>query len=217
MEINHRIQDKFLADKHSLWIEFPDGSKRETNFNEIELVLKDIRFIKHELTNYSYLYASQLSFGDHLNFNYWEFLKLRGEMNQNDKDELEEGVLLVVYLLYTEIFEAEGWCYLYRNKLFDIVNSYINLFKPDNDKKRKIVDCIKFSIDNYKNDKIGQQYHDNLDKENEKLQKQLIENDKWVHKIFVEQYFIDIAQSFEPLRKETDNFFKSMMKRGKKE
>ncbi|MGE5428285.1 MAG: hypothetical protein ACM3O8_10350 [Methylococcaceae bacterium] len=216
MEINHKIQDKFLADKYSLWIEFPDGSNRETDFAEIELVLKNIRFIQHELTNYSYLYASQLSFGGHLNLNYWEFLKLQGEINQNDRDELEEGVLLVIYLLYTEIFEAEGWCYLYRNNLFDIVNNFVNSFEPDNDKKKKMVDCIRFSIGNYKNDRIGQQYHGNLDKEDERLQKQLSENDKWVHKIFVEQYFIDIAQSFEPLRKETDNFFKSMMKRNKK-
>ena len=113
MEINHRLQDKYLAEKYVLWIEFPDGSKRETDFFEIELILKDIRFIQHELTNYSYLDASQLSFGGHLNQKYWEFLNLKGEINKQDKDELEEGVLLIIYLLYAEIFEAEGSCFLY--------------------------------------------------------------------------------------------------------
>jgi|GEM_PF-3409320 len=215
MKINHRIQDKFLKDKYALWIEFPDNSKRETDYNEIELILKDIRFIRHELSNYSYLYASQLSFGGHLNKNYWEFLKLNGEIGQNDRDELEEGVLLIIYLFYTEIFEAEGWCFLYRSKLFDSVNSFLDAYIPDNNKKKKILDCIKFSIENYKNDKLGQQYSGKLDKENEKLQNQLVDNDKWVHRTFVEEYFIDLANSFEPLRKETKKFFKSMMKRSK--
>ena len=104
MEINHRIQDKFLKDKYALWIEFPNDSKCETDYNEIELILKDIRFIRHELSNYSYLYASQLSFGGHLDKNYWEFLKLNGEIGQNDRDELEEEVLLIVYLLLLNLF-----------------------------------------------------------------------------------------------------------------
>ena len=216
MEINHRIQDKFLADKFSLWIEFPDGSKRETDYNEVELVLKDIRFIRHELTNYSYLYASQLSFSGHLDKNYWEFLNLKGEIGQHDRDELEEGVLLVIYLLYSEIFEAEGWCYLYRNKLFDKVNSFLDSYTPDNDKKKELKTCIRFSRDNYENEKISDQGPVDLELENKRLRDKRIENDKWVHKTFVEDYFIDIANSFEPLRQKTKNFFDSIMKKGKK-
>ncbi|BDD01405.1 hypothetical protein [Persicobacter psychrovividus] len=216
MEINRRIQDKFLADKSSLWIEFPDGSKKETDYNEVELVLKDIRFIKHELTNYSYLYASQLSFGGHLNRNYWEFLKLKGEIGQHDRDELEEGVLLVIYLLYAEIFEAEGWCYLYRNKLFDTVNSFLVSYAPDNDKKKKLKNCIQFSRDNYENEKIGDQWHGVLDPDNKKLSDKLTENDNWVYKTFVEDYFVDIANSFKPGRQRTKNFCDSIMKKGKK-
>jgi hypothetical protein len=216
MEINHRIQDKFLADKNSLWIEFPDGSKRETNYDEVELVLKDIRFIRHELTNYSYLYASQLSFGGHLNRNYWEFLGLKGEIGQHDKDELEEGVLIVIYLLYAEIFEAEGWCYLYKNKLFDKVNNFLDSYSPDNEKKKELKDCIQFARENYENEKIGDQGPVDLDPENKKLRDKRTENDKWVHKIFVENYFVDIANSFEPLRQNTKNFFDSIMKKRKK-
>ena len=106
MEINHRSQDKYLSQKSTLWIEFPDASTRPTDFLEIELILKDIRFIQHELSNYNHLEASELSFGGHLNQRYWEFLSLKGEINQYDKDELEEGVLLIIYLLYGEIFEA---------------------------------------------------------------------------------------------------------------
>jgi hypothetical protein len=197
MEINHRIQDKFFADKYSLWIEFPDDSKRETDYNEVELVLKDIRFIRHELANYSYLYASQLSFGGHLNRNYWEFLKLKGEIGQHDRDELEEGVLLVIYLLYAEIFEAEGWCYLYRNKLFDTVNSFLDSYVPDNTKKKELKDCIQFSRNNYENEMIGDQGPIDLETDNKELRDRRIKNEDWVHKTFVEDFFIDIANSFE--------------------
>lgn len=196
MEINYRIQDKNLANKYSLWIEFPDGSTRETDFSEVELILKDIRFIKHELSNYEYLEASQLSFGGHLDLNYWEFLHLKGEINQYDRDELEEGVLLIIYLFYAEIFEAEGYCFLYRNDLFEIVNKFVDLIKPDNKKKKKLIECIKFSIRNYKNDKIGEQIHLKLGPEDEKLLQIRIENDKWVYKTFVKDYFIEIANSF---------------------
>jgi hypothetical protein len=215
MEINHRIQDKFLADKYTLWIEFPDDSKRETDYNEVELILKDIRFIRHELTNYSYLYASQLSFGGHLNKNYWEFLKLKGEIGQHDRDELEEGVLLVIYLLYTEIFEAEGWCFLYRNKLFDSVNRFLDSYSPDSKKKEELKEKIKFSIDNYENESIGQQNWKELESDDNQLRDKLTENDKWIHKTMVEDYFIEIANSFEPLRKKTKNFFGSIIKKGK--
>ena len=207
MEINHRIQDKFLADKYSLWIEFPDGSKKETDYSEVELILKDIRFIRHELTNYSYLYASQLSFGGHLNKNYWEFLKIEGEIGQHDRDELEEGVLLAIYLLYAEIFEAEGWCFLHRNKLFETVNSFLDSYAPDNEKKIGLKDCIQFSRDNHENEKIGDQGPVDLEPENKKLRDIRTENDKWVHKTFVEDFFVDIADSFEPLRQKTKNFF----------
>lgn len=216
MEINQRIQDKFLAGKHSLWIEFPDGSKRETDYSEIELVLKDIRFIRHELTNYSYLYASQFSFGEHLNQKYWEFLAVKGEIGQHDKDELEEGVLLVIYLLFAEIFEAEGWCYLYRNKLFETVNGFVDSYAPDNDKKEALKDCIQFSRANYENEKIGDQGPVDLEPANKKLRDKRTENDKWVHKTFVEDYFAGIANSFEPNREKTKNFFDSLMKKGKK-
>lgn len=216
MEINHRIQDKFLAEKYLLWIEFPDGSKRETDYNQVELVLKDIRFIRHELTNYSYLYASQLSFGGHLDKNYWEYLKLKGEIGQHNREELEEGVLLVIYLLYSEIFEAEGWCYLYRIKLFETVKGFLDSFSPDNDKQKKLKNCIQFSIENYENEEIGEQTHGDLKPENKKLRNTLTDNDKWVHKTFVEDYFADIANSFEPVRKQTKNFLDSIMKKGKK-
>ncbi len=216
MEINHRIQDKFLADKYSLWIDFPDGSRRETDHNEVELILKDTRFIRHELTKYSYLYASQLSFGGHLDKNYWEYLKLQGEIGQHDRDELEEGVLVVIYLLYSEIFEAEGWCYLYKNHLFDTVNNFLDSYSPDNEKKKELKDCIQFSRDNYENEMIRENGTVDLEPENEKLRDRLTVNDKWVHKTFVEDYFVGIASSFEPQRQMTQNMFESIMKKGKK-
>ena len=216
MEINHRIQDKFLSDKYTLWIEFPDGTKRKTDYNEVELILKDIRFIRHELTNYSYLYSSQLSFGNHLNKNYWEFLNLKGKIGQNDRDELEEGVLLIIYLFFSEIFEREGWSFIQQNKLTETIALFIDYYKPENQKKKKLKDCIDFSIANQQNEKLGSHSIEEPSKLDLKLQNQLAENDKWIYKKFIENYFVDIANSFEPLRQKTKSFFDSIMKKREK-
>src|SRR5690606_42119647 len=129
-----------------LWIEFPDCSKRETDYNEVELILKDIRFIKHELANYSYLYASQLSFDKHLDKNYWDILNLTGELGQDERDELGEGVLLILYLYYKEIFEAEGLSTLFRKNLFEPINSFLSIYSPNSNNKKLLKDCVQFSI-----------------------------------------------------------------------
>ncbi|MCP4457345.1 MAG: hypothetical protein GY816_04870 [Cytophagales bacterium] len=196
MEINHRSQDKYLAQKSPLWIESPDGKTRDTDFLEIEIILKDIRFIVHEMSSYDYLEASELSFGGHLNQKYWEFLSLKGEINQHDIDELEEGVLLIIYLLYGEIFEAEGACFLNSKDLFEIVNGFVDLYNPDNKKKQKMKECLQFSIDNYRNEKISERITQELDEDDTKLLNHRIENDKWMYKTFVADYFINLAKSF---------------------
>ena len=155
MKIDQKIENRSSANEHSLLIQFPDGSARGTDFQEIELVLKNIRFVRHELSKYSYLYASQLSFIGHLDMNYWEYLKLQGAIGQHLRDELEEGSLLVIYLLYAEIFEGEGWSYLYRTNLFDTVNAFLHSYTPDNEKKKEMKARIQFSMDHYENSKLA--------------------------------------------------------------
>ena len=216
MELNHRIQDKFSADKSSLYIDCIDGITREIDFIEVEKAIKDFCFIRNELANYSYLYASQLSFDIHLNLPYWEYLLINGQINQSDKDEIEEGALLTMYLFFSEIFEAEGWCFLYRHNLFETVSKTLKKYQPDNELKKKALDCIKFSSDNYGNKKLSQQYFGELDSENRKLIEQLKSNDEWFYFQFIEKYYIDKANSFEPLRQKTKAFLDDMLKRQNK-
>src|SRR5687768_10715484 len=113
MDINRRQQDKFSEEESSLWINLPGGSRRNIDYAEIELAIKDFCFLRHELSNYSYLYSSQFMYGRHLNLPYWEYLSVDGQIDQHDKDELEEGALLVIYLLFLEIFETESISFLY--------------------------------------------------------------------------------------------------------
>ena len=211
MEINHRQQDKFSEEHSSLWIELVDGSKRDIDFLEIEKAIKDFCFIRHELSNYSYLYASQLSFGGHLILPYWEYLFVSGQINESDKDELEEGALLTIYLLFKEIYEAEGWCFLYKHKLFDTFQKTLDQYIPNNDKKRELVERIKFIQKHYANEMLGDQYSQKLDKEAEILRQTLTKNDEWVYYEFVERYYIDLANSFEPLRQKTKSFFDNIL------
>jgi hypothetical protein len=210
MEINQRQQDKFSANKSILWVDRVDGSRREIDYVEIEKAIKDFCFIRHELSNYSHLYASQMQFDIHLNLTYWEYLFVNGQIDKTDKDQLEEGALLTIYLFYKEIYEAEGYCFLYRHDLFDTIAKTLNLFKPDNTKKEMMVDKIKFAQENYSNDKLSDQFIDKIDDRTEKLRNTLTENDNWVYYEFVEKYYIDIANSFEPLRQQTKDFFESI-------
>jgi hypothetical protein len=106
MEINQRQQDKFSADNSTLWVDRVDGSRREIDYVEVEKAIKDFCFIRHELSNYRYLYASQMQFDIHLNLMYWEYLFVNGPIEKEDKDELEEGSLLTIYLFFKEIYEA---------------------------------------------------------------------------------------------------------------
>ena len=194
MELNHRIQDKFSADKSSLHVDRVDGTKREIDFIEVEKAIKDFCFIRNELTNYSYLYASQFSFDIHLNLPYWEYLFINGQINQSDKDEIEEGTLLTIYLFFSEIFEAEGWCFLYRHNLVETISATLTKYQPDNERKKKAFDCIKYSFDNYDNEKLSQQFSGELDSYNKKLSEQLKINDEWIYFEFVEKYYIDKSE-----------------------
>lgn len=210
MEINHRQQDKFSAGNSSLWIDLIDGSKRDIDFIEIEKAIKDFCFIRHELSNYSYLYASQLSFDAHLTLPYWEYLFVNGQINESDKDELEEGALLTMYLLFKEIFEAEGWCFLYRHKLFDTIQKTLDTYIAGKDKKLALVEKIKFAQKHFSNEKLSDQYVQKPGEEAEVLRQTLAKNDEWVYHEFVEKYYIDMANSFEPLKQKTKSFFDNL-------
>jgi hypothetical protein len=216
MEINQRQQDKFSAGKSTLWVERVDGSRREIDYIEIEKAIKDFCFIRHELSTYSYLYASQMQFDIHLNLTYWEYLFLNGHIDKADKDELEEGSLLTIYLFFKEIYEAGGYCFLYRHNLFATIAKTLNLYQPDNNKKTKMLEIIKFAQENYSNDKLSGQCIDKLNDQTEKLRNILIENDNWVYFEFIEKYYIDKANSFEPLRQKTKNFYESIKNGGQK-
>ena len=216
MEINHRQQDKFSTKHSTLWIELIDGSQRDIDFVEIEKAIKDFCFIRHELSKYSYLYASQLSFDIHLILPYWEYLFVNGQINDGDKDELEEGALLTIYLYFKEIYEAEGWCFLYKHKLFETLQKMLDTYIPDKVKKRELVEKIKFIQIHYSNEKLGDQYSQKLDKEEEILRQTLTKNDEWVYYEFVEKYYMDLANSFEPLREKTKSFFDNIQN-GKRE
>jgi len=216
MEINQRQQDKFSAEKSTLWIDKIDGSKREIDYVEIEKAIKDFCFIRHQLSNYSYLYSSQLQFDIHLNLPYWEYLFVNGQIDKADKDELEEGALLTIYLFFKEIYEAEGHCFLYRHNLFETIAKTLNLFQPDSIKKEKMVAKIRFAQEHYSNNNLSDQNMGRLDEQEERLMKILADNDNWVHFEFVEKYYIDLANSFEPLRQKTKGFFDSIKNGGQK-
>jgi|WetSurMetagenome_2_1015567.scaffolds.fasta_scaffold319423_1 hypothetical protein len=210
MEINYRQQDKFSAQESKLWINLPDGSRREIDFLEIEKAIKDFCFIRHELSNYSYLYSSQLAFDTHLNLPYWEYLFVNGEIGDHDRNELEEGALLTIYLFFVEIFEAEGWCYLYRNNLFDTITKTIEAYKTDNKVSIQMIEKIKFAHQNI--DKADSFNKQSLTIQEEQFIKTQNENDRWVYSEYVENYYVLKAKSFETNRTKTNDILDGLIK-----
>lgn len=185
-----------------LQIEFPDGYTKEISYHEIISIIKDIRYVRHELTNYSYLYAGQLSFNENLNRKYWEFLNLKGSIQDEHKEELEEGVLLIIYLLYMELYEAEGLSFLYQHDLFNAINEFINIYQTENLAFRKLKESILLLID-----------YSKQEKQNSQLIRKINGNNIWIYETFVENYFRNIADSFKPLKEKTDLIFNVIKKK----
>lgn len=103
------------------------------------------------------------------------------------KNIIEEGALLYIYVLYKEIFESEGYCFLYKNKiLFEILKVSINKYTPDSIKKELMVSKIKYEQQHYENEKLSDNFSIDELSENEKnILDNLISNDDWVYSKFV--------------------------------
>lgn len=62
MEIDYHSQSKYSPDKYQLYIEIGGQFIRETSFHEIENVIRDISFVRHQSTKYLHLYGGQFDF-----------------------------------------------------------------------------------------------------------------------------------------------------------
>lgn len=83
MEIDYHRQSKYSPDKYQLYIEVDGKVIRETSFNEIENIIRDICFVRHQSTNFLSLYGGQFDFERMLALPYGDFLFIRGDITEN--------------------------------------------------------------------------------------------------------------------------------------
>lgn len=77
MEINYKQQDKYSPDRYKVYVEMHGQIVRGVDYLEIDNVIRDISFVRHRLTNYTYIYAGQFRFPEMLTLPYWEYLSER--------------------------------------------------------------------------------------------------------------------------------------------
>ena len=178
------------------WIEYFDGTCRYVRPDMIDVVIKDSLFVRYQMAVYRGVSSDYIGFGNgHLDKEYWEYLRLRGQITPYKKNMMEEGVLLIIFILYSEFFEGKAWSRLHDEKFSETIKKSVLDFEPDNDKKKKLKSCIQFFIDHFRNEKV--RYYDSggLGEQEKKLKGQLMENHDWVYDTFIEGFFVEIANS----------------------
>jgi hypothetical protein len=98
---------------------------------ELEMAKRDICFFYEEQKEWATI-SGQLSFGYTFKLPYWDYLDLRGEINQDDKDLIRRGSLLLLLSECLEFFEDLGTYYLIDNeKLLSLKNSFRTFSSAD--------------------------------------------------------------------------------------
>lgn len=213
MELNYKQQDRYSPDQFKVYIEINGQKIRDTDYLEIDNILRDISFVRQQSTNYSYLYAGPFRFDQMLTLPYWDFLFLKGHINEKELQNIQDGCLLIIALLFVEVFDDEGLVYIYSKNLIDKLDNALNLFQPTTDRQKIAVEKIKFLRQHINNDKVFQLQPDSDRKE---IENTIDENCKWLYKEFIENYFRETAKSFEPNRQRTNEFVKQIIEGQKK-
>jgi hypothetical protein len=122
---------------------------------ELEMAKRDICFFYEEQKQWSTI-SGQLSFGYTFTLPYWDYLDLRGQINQDDKDLIRRGSLLLLLSECLEFFEDLGTYYLTDNeKLMSLKNSSKTFSSADKTEMEikdlilKLVDKIEANDNNW--------------------------------------------------------------------
>src|SRR5690606_39175744 len=114
---------------------------RHLGLFELEMAKRDVCFFYEEQKQWATI-SGQLSFGYTFTLPYWDYLDLRGGINQDDKDLVRRGSLLLLLCECLEFFEDLGMYYLIDNaKLLSLENS-IRTFSSADEAETEIKDLI---------------------------------------------------------------------------
>ena len=207
MELNYRQQDKSSPNQFKVYIEIGGHKIRDTDYLEIDNVIRDISFVRQQSTNFSHLYSGQFRFNQMLTLPYWDFLFLKGHINEKELQDIQDGCLLIIALFFVEVFDDSGTVYIYSRQLLDKLDNALNLFQPTTDRQKSAIEKIKFLRQHIvDSEKLSQNHPDTRE-----LQKAIGENCEWIYKEFIEDYFWETAKSFEPNRQRSTETMKQLI------
>jgi len=96
---------------------------------ELELAKRDVCYFYEEQIQWATI-SGQLSFGQVFNLPYWDYLDLKGGINQEDKKLIKRGSLLLLLSECLEFFDDLGTYYLIDKKIFSSLKNAIKSFNP---------------------------------------------------------------------------------------
>ena len=208
MEIDNHTQSRFSLNNYTVYIEIEGKFIRETSYSEIENVIRDISYVRHQSTNYLSLYSGQFDFESMLTLPYWDFLFVKGDLHDNELVDIQDGCLLIISLFFVEIYDDNGGCYIYANKLFDTLNNALNLFQPTTERQRIIVEKIKYLRKYAEDEKILRRI--NPDEPSLVIEAEIGRSNQYIYDELIEKYYWDTANSFEKLRQQSEEQFKKI-------
>ena len=127
---------------------------RELETFESEKAIRDIHFYYHEQTNWSGI-SGNLSFGTTFALPYWDYLDIRGFINDDEIDFIRKGSLLILLSMSLEYFEQLGTYFLLDKTKFDLVKRGILSFNSSDRKEQFIQDLIIVLLKKIENQEVA--------------------------------------------------------------
>ena len=214
MEIDNHTQSKFSLKNYNLYIEIDGKFIRETSYSEIENVIRDISYVRHQSTNFLFLYSGQFDFESMLTLPYWDFLFVKGDLHDNELVDIQDGCLLIISLFFIEIYDDNGGCYIYANKLFDFLDNALNLFQPATERQRIIVEKIKYLSKYAEDEKVLRRIEP--DETSLIIEEEIGRCNEYLYDELIEKYYWETAKSFEIFRQQSAEQHKRIMANQKK-
>ncbi|MBA3674868.1 MAG: hypothetical protein H0W75_07915 [Chitinophagaceae bacterium] len=213
MEIDYHRQSKYSPNKFHVYIEIDMEVIREVTYLEIENVIRDISFVRHQSTDFTFLYGGQFNFEQMLSLPYWDFLFLKGNINQSELEDIQDGCLLIIALFFIEVYDDNGSSYIYTNQLRTKLDDSLNLFQPTTDRQKASIEKIKFLGKYIDNDKVLRR--ENPDEKSIKIEEEIGQCNQFLYKEFIENYFWETAKAFETNRLDAKERMKNIMDKQK--
>jgi len=165
MSINSRFQNNHIKN--------PDAR------DLIQPIERDISFLYHQLSNYSYI-MGDLPFNEYYSLPYLDFVNYKFPLPDAELSFIKEGCLILILTMAWEQIDNAG-CYI-NDKINKIINQ-LEIFEPLNEKQNMLHDIVTLTV-TFAKKPNKEQYGDIKEKSN------------WVHREFIRGYFINKANEF---------------------